>query len=590
MKSHLKTKTNYLPQKPGIYFLKNKKNEIIYIGKARSLRHRVKSYFQPTSDRKIKNILSEASDVDYILTESEKEASFLENNFIQQHQPKFNLKLKDDKTFPYLKLTTQEKFPGIYFTRSVESDGARYFGPFSKAHQARKTIHIITKYFGIRTCQEAVPGKRKRPCLEYDMKLCSAPCVAYISEAAYRESTENALLFLEGKTEKLLKIINQKMKDAAVCQGYEQAAHWRDLIFAIEQIKEKPKFISIKKENQDIYGFSRQKEKVAIYTFLMREGKVRESKGIYIQERAGLSNEAILHTHLKRFYEKRKDVPDRILLPFMTDQKELFLKKFSPQKGEKVKIIVPLKGKNKKLVELANTNAEILLRAKSETLSPLAEIKEILGLRSTPNRIEGFDISNIGGEDSVGSLVIFEDGRPLKRDYRKFKIKTVRGPDDVASLKEIIRRRYSSVLEKKEKLPDLILVDGGKGQLNASRGVLKNLGLSRVPLVSLAKKEEILFTATQKDGISLERTSPALKLFQRIRDEAHRFAISFHRQRREKRSFVSLLDGIRGIGQKRKTALLANYKGIKEIKNAPLKELTKIVGARAAKALHDKLK
>lgn len=589
MASDLKIKINNLPQKPGIYFLKNKKSEIIYIGKARSLRNRVRSYFQPTPDPKVKNILRETTDVDFILTESEKEASFLENNFVQQYQPKFNLRLKDDKSFPYLKLTIQEKFPGIYFTRRVESDGARYFGPFSPAHQARNTIHLITKYFEIRTCQEAVPGKRKRPCLEYDMKLCSAPCVDFIPVSDYRESTDNAILFLEGKTGKLLKILKQKMNDAATHQEYEQAARWRDIIYTLKQIKEKPRFISIKKENKDIFGLSREKEKAAIYVFFMREGKVRESEGSLLQEEEQISSREILSSHLQRFYRNRNDLPDKIILPLKPNQREELAKELSFQKGEKVEIIIPLRGKNKNLVEMANTNAEILLRKNSEEQLPLTEIKEILNLKSTPNRIEGFDISNIGGEECVGSLIVFEDGRPQKKDYRKYRIKTVRGPNDVASLQEVIQRRYTRLLEKKEKLPDLILVDGGKGQLNASRGVLKNMGLSHLPLASLAKKEEILFTPSQKDGIRLERTSPALKLFQSIRDEAHRFAISFHRQRRKKRSFTSLLDGIPGIGKKRKTSLLTKYKSIKKIKKAPPEELSMIIGTKAARALLDKL-
>jgi excinuclease ABC subunit C len=589
MASDLKIKINNLPQKPGIYFLKNKKNEIIYIGKARSLRNRVRSYFQPTPDPKIKNILSETADVDFILTESEKEASFLENNFIQQYQPKFNLRLKDDKSFPYLKVTIQEKFPGIYFTRSVESDGARYFGPFSPAHQARNTIHLITKYFGIRTCSEAVPGKRKRPCLEYDMKLCSAPCVDYITESEYRESTNNALLFLEGKTEKLLKILKQKMNDAAARQEYEQAARWRNFIHTIEHIKEKPRFISIRKENKDIFGFSRKKDKAAIYGFFMREGKVRESEGRLVQEEKRIPSGKILSAYLKKFYRNRDDLPDKIILPFEPEQTEELSKELSSRKREKTEIITPLRGKNKKLVEMANTNAEILLRKEPKEQLPLIEIKEILNLRSTPNRIEGFDISNIGGDECVGSLIVFENGRPQKKDYRKYKVKTVRGPNDVASLQEVIQRRYARLLEKKERLPDLILVDGGKGQLNASRKALEKLGLSHLPLVSLAKKEEILFSPSRKSGIRLERTSPALKLLQSIRDEAHRFAISFHRQRRKKKSFASFLDDIPGIGKKRKTALLTKYKSIKKIKKAPPEELARIIGTKAARALLDKM-
>ena len=589
MTRNLKSKIGKLPKKPGIYFFKNNKREVIYIGKARSLKDRVKSYFLPTSDAQIKNILSETEDVDFILTDSAKEATFLENNFVRQHQPKFNLRLKDDKSFPCLKVTLQEKFPAIYLTRRVEEDGAKYFGPFSPAHQARKTIHLIAKYIGVRTCQEAVPGKRKRACLEYDLNLCSAPCVGYISESDYRESVKNALLFLEGKTEKLLKILKGKMHEAAARQEFEQAACWRDLIQTIEEIKERPKLISVGMENKDIFGFSRENGNVALYVFFMRKGKVIESEDMFFQEKEEISEKEILSHYLNKFYKNRKTIPEKILLPFAPAKRDEILKILSNLKGKKIEIIIPLKGKNKKLVDLASSNAEILLRKKSEELSPLIEAKKIFNLEAIPERIEGFDISNIGGEESVGSLVVFENGRPQKNDYRKYKIKTVTGPNDVASLQEVIRRRYTRLLQEKKSFPDLILVDGGKGQLNAARGVLEDLGLGNLPLVSLAKKEEIIFTPSRKKGIRLEKTSPALKLFQNIRNEAHRFALSFHRLRREKRSFESRLDRIPGLGKKRKAALLAKYKDIKEIKKAAPEDLAKIIGRKAANTLLNEL-
>jgi len=589
MTSNLRKKIADLPKKPGIYLFKAKKDEVIYIGKARSLKERVKFYFQLTSDAKIKNILSETVDIDFILTDSEKDAAFLENNFIRQYQPRFNLRLKDDKAFPYLKLTLQEKFPAVYFTRKVEEDGAKYFGPFSLAHHARKTIHLAAKYFGIRTCKETVPGKRKRPCLEYDLKLCSAPCVGYIPESDYRESVENALLFLEGKTEKLLKTLKKKMRDAAAHQEFEQAAHLRDLIRTIEQIKEKPKFISAHMENKDIFGFSRENEKIAFYIFFMREGKVIESEGDFLQEKGEISKKEILSTYLKRFYKNRKGLPDKILLPFEPAKKEELSKILHYLKGGKIEVIIPLKGKNKKLVELASKNAEMLMRKKLEGLSPLREIKNIFDLKTIPDHIEGFDISNIGGEESVGSLVVFENGQPQKKDYRKYKIKTVAGPNDVASLHEVIRRRYRRLLQEKKDIPDLILVDGGKGQLNAARAALEDLGLGHLPIISLAKKKEIIFTLSRKEGIRLDRTSPVLKLFQNIRDEAHRFALSFHRLRRKKRSLESRLDEIPGIGKKRKAALLVKYRGFTEIKKAPIHELAKIIGMKAARTLYSRL-
>jgi excinuclease ABC subunit C len=588
MSENLRKKIEGFPRKPGIYFFKNKDGEVIYIGKAHSLLDRVRSYFQPTSDLKITNILAETDDIDFILTGSAREAAFLENNFVRRYQPKFNLRLKDDKSFPYLKLTVQERYPAVNFTRRVEEDGARYFGPFSPALQARKTIQLLSKYFGIRICEEPVRGKRKRPCLEYDLKLCSAPCVDYISEAEYRESVNNALLFLEGKTENLLKILRQKMEEASGRQEYEQAANWRDLIQTIEQVKEKPKLISVEPENKDIFGFSKDRENISLYVFFMREGKVIESEYMFFQEKEKTSDSEILSESLERFYKSRSSLPDKILLPFEPARKEVLSKTLSDLKGKKIEIIIPAKGENKKLVELAGRNAESLLQKKSEAWSPLQELKKILGLETTPSRIEGFDISNIGGEESVGSMVVFENGLPSKDNYRKYKIKTVAGADDVRSLQEVVRRRYSRLLEDKKELPDLILVDGGKGQLNAARKVLEELGLGELSVASLAKKEEIIFTPSRKDGIRLDRTSPALKLFQNIRDEAHRFALSFHRLRRKKRSFASLLDGISGLGKNRKAALLEKYKDLNAIKTAAPEELAKIIGSKSAKALLEK--
>ncbi|TEU05948.1 MAG: excinuclease ABC subunit UvrC [Candidatus Aminicenantes bacterium] len=590
MKDRLRKKAQSLPQKAGIYFFKTQTGEVIYIGKARSLRNRVKSYFQQTSDAKIKKILSETWDVDFILTDSTKEAAFLENNFIRQHQPKYNLRLKDDKSFPYLKMTLREGFPALTLTRRVEEDGAKYYGPYSPAHRARQTSHLITKYFGVRTCQEAVPGKRKRPCLDYDLKLCSAPCVSYISEQDYRESVENARLFLEGKTEKLLSALKKKMRAAATRQEFEQAAHWRDLIHTIEEIKQRPKLISVRKEDIDIFGFIRENEYVAVYVFYMRAGRVIESEELYFPEKEETKVTEVLYSCLMNFYTNREDIPDKILLPFSPERKEKLSKMLSKKRRKKIEITIPLKGKYKKLVDLARTNAEILMRKKSEALSPLEEAKKIFELKALPVRIEGYDISNTGGDESVGSLVVFENGLPQKNDYRKYKIKSVEGPNDVASLQEVIRRRYTRLLQEKAAFPDLILVDGGKGQLNAARTVLKELGLGHLPVVSLAKKEEIIFTPAHKNGIRLDKTSPVLMLFQSIRDESHRFALSFHRMRRSKKSFASRLDGITGIGQKRKNALLAEYNGIEEIEKASIEELSAIIGRKAAQSLVDKLK
>jgi excinuclease ABC subunit C len=586
-KDRLRKKIERFPKKPGIYFFKDKDQNVIYIGKARSLKDRVKSYLSPSPDSKVTNIQTETEDIDYILTDSEKEASFLENNFIQHYQPRFNLRLKDDKSFPYLKVSLQERFPGIYLTRKVESDGSKYFGPFSPANQARKTIHLVSKYFGIRTCQEKIPGTRKRPCLEYDLKLCSAPCTEYINEKDYQENTAHALLFLEGNVDRLEKISKKKMDEAAKNQEFEQAARWRDLIHTLSHIKEKPKLISVRLENMDIVGFYQKNEYSAFYVFLMRKGKVKEYEKLLYLEKKETPKENVLLKHLKEFYQDREDWPDKILLPFPPSSQKKWEQEINQRAKKNIQLLVPQKGKNRKLVDLAGRNAEIVLRKKVEEQSPLKEAERVLGLKTYPHHIEGFDISNIGGQESVGSLVVFEEGIPRKQDYRKYKIKTVKGPDDVASIREVLRRRYSRLIQDEQILPDLVLVDGGKGQLNAAKKTLDDLGLSNIPVVSLAKKEEVIFTPSQKQGIKLERTSPVLKLLQHIRDESHRFALSYHRLRRKKKSFESELDGIPGLGRKRKSRLLAAYKSLQEIKKTPAEDLAKIIGS---KPTHELLK
>jgi excinuclease ABC subunit C len=587
MKEELKARLALLPDKPGVYVFKNEKNEIIYVGKARSLKERVKSYFQPTADPKVSAIAADAADIDFVLTGSEREATFLENNFVQRYQPKYNLRLKDDKSFPYLKLTISEQFPGVYLTRKVEPDEARYFGPFSPASQARKTIHLLNKYFGLRGCEEKVPGNRQRPCLEYDLKLCSAPCVEFISESAYRERVENALLFLEGKTDELIKNIKAQMNRAAERLDYEQAAHWRDLIHTIEQIREKPKLISVTLEDADIIGLARWNKQISLFAFLMRQGKVRETAERIYSEEEETSNAEVLAQAVRAFYEKRGDIPKKLFLPFKPKSLTELAKRLSGQKGAKVRILMPQKSWGRKLLDLASRNAEFLLKKKSQEGLALEELAEILGLEAPPQRIEGYDISNTGGDESVGSLVVFENGRPNKDEYRKYKIKSVTGPNDVASLKEVIRRRFTRILEEKKQLPDLVLVDGGKGQLKAAESALQVLGLESPPVASLAKREEIIFISGKKGGLRLDHTSPALKLIQFIRDEAHRFAISFHRQRREKKSFSSKLDGLAGLGEKRKKALLGRYRSIDEVRRAPLEELASLVGSKVARKIKE---
>jgi excinuclease ABC subunit C len=570
----LKARAAELPAKPGIYFFKNAAGEVVYIGKARSLRDRVRSYFLPNPDFKVRNILRETTDIDFILTGSEREAAFLENNYVQQHQPRFNLRLKDDKSFPYLKVTTGEAYPGIYFSRRVESDGSHYFGPFSPAHRARSSIHLVNKHFLVRGCEEAVFRGRKRPCLEYELKLCSAPCVGLIPESDYRENVENACLFLEGRTPELARTLKARMERAAAEERFEEAARLRDLLRTIEDYRDRPGTISTALEDEDVVGLSREADRAAVYVFFMRRGKIRNSAASTIDVPADVPDAEVLGTFLAGFYGDR-ELPPRLLLPSPPTQTTGLQTLLGWAKG---KVLVPRGGKNRKLVELAGRNAEAYLRKQASDIQPLEDLKAVLSLPAVPRTIEGFDISNTGGEESVGSLIVFRDGRPDKDRYRKFLIRTVEGSNDVASLGEVITRRYRKILDEKAPLPDLVMVDGGKPQLGAAEKALAALGLDGLPLVAIAKKEEILFTPASREGIRLERTSPALKLIQAVRDETHRFAIAFHRGRREKKSFESLLDGIPGLGPKKKSALLAHYGSIEAIRNAPRGELEKLVG------------
>ena len=581
----LKTRAGALPAKPGIYFFKSASGEVVYIGKARSLRDRVRSYFLPEPDFKVRNILRETADIDYILTGSEKEAAFLENNYVQQHQPRFNLRLKDDKSFPYLKVTTGEAWPGIYFSRKVEPDGSRYFGPFSPAGRARSSIHLVNKHFGVRGCEEAVFRGRKRPCLEHELGLCSAPCVGYVTEAGYRERVEDACLFLEGRMPELARAVKDKMARAAAEENFEEAARWRDLLRTIEDYRDRPGTISTALEDQDVVGLVREGDRAAAYVFFMRKGKIRHSDARLVDTPAAAPDGEVLGRFLADFYRDH-EAPPRLLLP-VAPARTTGLQALLG--WAQVRVLVPRGGKNRKLVDLAGRNAEAFLRKQVREAGPLEALKAVLDLPGPPRHIEGFDISNTGGQESVGSLVVFQDGRPDKDAYRKFLIRTVEGSNDVASLAEVVTRRYRKVLEDGAPLPDLVMVDGGKPQLGAAAKALASLGLAQVPLVSIAKKEEILYTPAYRDGIRLERTSPALKLVQAVRDETHRFAIAFHRGRREKKSFASLLDGIPGLGPKRKAALLVRYPGIEAIGGAAKEDLVALVGTAAAARVLERL-
>ncbi len=588
----LKARAAELPAKPGIYFFKNAAGEVVYIGKARSLRDRVRSYFLPGPDVKVRAILRETASIDYVLAGSEKEAAFLENNYIQRHQPRFNLRLKDDKSFPYLKVTAAEKYPGVYSSRRVDRDDSRYFGPFSPARRARMSIHLVNKFFGIRGCENAVFRGRKRPCLEHELKLCSAPCVGRISEEDYRRDVEAACLFLDGRMPELAGTLRERMDEAARERKFEEAARWRDVLRTVEDMRDRPRSISVDLEDQDVAGFAREGGRAALHVFFMRRGKIRSSEAALVEAPAGVPDADILGDLLAGFYGDASDreVPPRLLLPFRPADTGTFETVLGGRGGRRSRLAVAQRGRDRKLVELAARNAEAFLRRQAAAPGPLEALREALGLATPPQAIEGFDISNTGGEESVGSLVVFRDGRPDKDAYRKFRIKGVTGPNDVASLEEVILRRYRRVLSAWGHLPDLVMVDGGRPQLSAARKALTALGLENLPVVSIAKRQEILFTSEAPQGIRLPRTSAALKLVQAIRDEAHRFAISYHRGRREKRSFASSLEGIPGLGPKKRAALLARYGSLEAIQAAAVPDLERVVGRTAAARVKERLR
>lgn len=588
MAGSLRKKVAGFPDKPGIYFFRDAEGRALYIGKARSLRDRVRSYFLAGPDIKVRNILGETADIDYILTGSEKEAAFLENNYVQQNKPKFNLRLKDDKSFPYLKLTVREEFPGIFMTRKVVNDGSRYFGPFSPAGRARKTIHLINRHFGVRGCEEAVFKGRKRPCLEHDLGLCSAPCVGRISADDYRKDVEDARLFLEGRTEELARNLKARMEEAAAGRKFEEAARLRDLLRTLEDLRERPQAIDVGLENLDAVGYARSGDAAALHVFFMRRGKVRDSRGTLAEGTEGRSDREVLAELVARFYASAEK-PTKILLPFEPAGARRLQEDLSRKSGKKARLIVPKAGKYARLTEMAGRNAALALGNTKGLTPPLLHLARALGMKGAPWRIEGFDISNTGGDESVGSLVVFDGGVPNRAEYRKFKVRTVEGSNDVASLREVVRRRYVRLKKEGARMPGLILVDGGKPQLSAALEALDDAGVAGVPMISLAKREEIIYTPENRKGIRLDRTSPALKLIEHVRDEAHRFAVAFHRGRRAKKSFASVLDDIPGLGPKRKAALLARYNNIDGIRTAPLDDLAVLIGRAPASALKFRL-
>ena len=587
MNEVLEQKLAELPSTPGVYLFRGRGGQILYVGKARSLKDRVRSYFHgsriesPRLDRLVESI----RDLEVVATDTEREALVLENSLIKTHKPRYNVLLRDDKNHPYLKLTVGEDYPRVYVVRQPGTDGEVYSGPYVPASLARKTQNLVHRLFGIRNCNEKLDGHRGRPCLQFQIKRCVAPCVETIAtREEYLKTVESARLFLEGKNDDLVASLKKQMHRAAEDERFEEAARLRDTIRTLEDLGTRQKMATVRGEERDIFGLYREGNQAVLQVFSMRSGKIVDRDSFALDKLEALEDQDVLSSSLKQYYELDRYLPAEIHAPMDFPERELVQEWLAGRRKSKVEIVVPQRGGKRRMVDLVCRNARLAFELANreegrQAAARLQALRELLDLPDDPHRVEAFDISNLQGSDIVASMVVFEEGQPKRGEHRKYKIKTVSGgPDDFASMREVVLRRYRRVLEEGREQPDLILIDGGKGQLSAAYESLTELGLSHLPLVSLAKKEELLFRVGRPESLALPKSSPALQLVQRIRDEAHRFAVTFHRQRRKARTFHSKLDDVQGIGPRKKKLLMDHFKSLKGVKEATVAELATVVG------------
>tara|TARA_B100000686_G_C16805020_1_gene989290 strand:- start:3448 stop:5277 length:1830 start_codon:yes stop_codon:yes gene_type:complete len=589
-----------MPKLPGIYMMKDAEGTILYIGKAKSLANRVRSYFRDTKSliSRTQVMMKRVRDISFLTTETEREALILESNFIKKHQPRYNVLLKDDKHYPYLRITIREKYPRLEVVRRVRKDDAVYFGPYTMVKEVRETIRLIYKIFPLRQSKDELDGTAKRgPCLNYQIGRCLAPCAAKVSVQEYSKIVNDVILFLNGKNFDLIESLHKKMRAASDNQEYEKAGVFRDKIAAVQTVFDKQKVISNSLKNQDVIAFNVDVGLVAVKVLIIREGKMVGEKTFKMKCQNGVDHGEILSSFLKQHYLIEPSLPSEILLPSDVDDRELLADWLSERKGGRVSIEVPVRGKKRCLVAMAKENARLTaineLENRNSRVQMLEELQNVLSLKSLPESIEGFDISNIFGEHAVGSMVTFSGGKEDKDNYRRFKIKNVKGIDDYAMLYQVLIRRYSRLLEKSQTLPNLILVDGGKGHLNTSMKALKYLHLDdKVDLVCIAKgkkrndlRTDEVYLPTKKKSVLFNENSQARFLLQRIRDESHRFAISYHRKIRSKRALVSPLDKVHGIGKARRLTLLKKFGSLEGIRKATLEDLQLIPGITASMAI-----
>ncbi|WP_127061267.1 excinuclease ABC subunit UvrC [Veillonella sp. 3627] len=587
--AYILEKVSHLPTTPGVYLWRDKYQRIIYVGKAINLRNRVRSYVQQDVNRSVKvtAMMRRAWDVETIQTKTEMEALILEATLIKEHHPKYNIMLRDDKTYPYVKITVQEDFPRLFMTRRLERDGAKYFGPFTDVTAVHHVLRILRSYYPLRTCKSM---KVERPCLQYHMHYCEGPCMKYVTVEAYRKYIDDIVALFEGKQVQVIQEITSKMEQASEDLEFELAAKYRDDLLSIQKVQEKQRMVT-QRGDMDVLGMAIDGPMACIQLFFIRSGRLLGRENYFVQHE-GDSPDLVMTEFIKQYYGGSTFIPKELLLPMDSVDRELFSEWFSSMKGQQVDVSVPQRGYKKDLIKMAEENAQNFLAERrrqwqytiDKSGGAVKKLAEVLDLPRLPERMECYDISHMQGAETVASMVVFEGGKPAKREYRRFKLKTVQGkPDDFASMAEIMERRYGN--EKDWPMPDLIIIDGGKGQLNAALPVIRAMGVTDVPVISLAKRIEEVFVEGESESIILEHHTPELQLLQQIRDEAHRFAITYHRRLRGKRNLESVLDHIEGIGPKRRKALYKHFGNLDAMRVAELEELESVEGMNKKAAL-----
>ena len=587
--AYILEKVSHLPTTPGVYLWRDKYQRIIYVGKAINLRNRVRSYVQQDVNRSVKvtAMMRRAWDVETIQTKTEMEALILEATLIKEHHPKYNIMLRDDKTYPYVKVTVQEEYPRLFMTRRLERDGAKYFGPFTDVTAVHHVLRILRSYYPLRTCKSM---KVERPCLQYHMHYCEGPCMKYVTAEAYRKYIDDIVALFEGKQVQVIQEITAKMEQASEDLEFELAAKYRDDLLSIQKVQEKQRMVT-QRGDMDVLGMAIDGPMACIQLFFIRSGRLLGRENYFVQHEGDIP-ELVMTEFIKQYYGGSTFIPKELLLPMDSVDRELFSEWFTSMKGQQVEVSVPQRGYKKDLIKMAEENAQNFLAERrrqwqytiDKAGGAVKKLAEVLDLPRLPERMECYDISHMQGAETVASMVVFEGGKPAKREYRRFKLKTVQGkPDDFASMAEIMERRYGN--EKDWPMPDLIIIDGGKGQLNAALPVIRAMGVTDVPVISLAKRIEEVFVEGESESIILEHHTPELQLLQQIRDEAHRFAITYHRRLRGKRNLESVLDHIEGIGPKRRKALYKHFGNLDAMRVAELEELESVEGMNKKAAL-----